>query len=520
MDSISFYLPIILASGVLAFVGTPLTRWLAHRVGMVDQPGLRKAHRSPIPLLGGLAMYASLMLAFLLLGNGNWIREGAGILGGATILFLAGLWDDRYGLPARAKFLPQVAAALVLVASGIQTQIFGNPWLDVPLTVFWVVGITNAVNMMDNMDGLAAGIAAVAAAFFFLLAALQGQGLVASLAAALLGATLGFLFYNFSPAMTFMGDAGALTLGFLLAALGIKLNFVNLPLASTWMAPILVLGVLIFDTTLVTISRLRRGRSPFQGGSDHTSHRLTFLGLSAPRAVLTLYLGALSLGVLAVVVTRLEPLAANGLFAGVVLAGVIALVLFERVEPKLTGDPPLVLMPGRGGLADMLTAVSGISRNLTVLVGRASPLTREEVIEGVAHLAEDKPAARFTLERALGEDWLADLPRVLPALRLHGDVWVVETADDPDVKRALRRAKLVVAGLGDTSHNAGPLAHLLAESLAPLALNVLWAGEGAPDWALPANRLSATQPAAVQLAAQNRLIKQAAAQAKTQVSGR
>jgi UDP-GlcNAc:undecaprenyl-phosphate GlcNAc-1-phosphate transferase len=124
-----------------------------------------------------------------------------------------------------------------------------------------VLVITNAVNFMDNMDGLAAGIAAVAAVFFFVLAALEGQGLVASLAAALFGAALGFLFYNFAPAVSFMGDAGAFTLGFVLAVIGIKLRFVNHPLGSTWMAPLLVLGVLLFDMSLVVLSRLRRRRS-------------------------------------------------------------------------------------------------------------------------------------------------------------------------------------------------------------------------------------------------------------------
>ncbi|MGH2524416.1 MAG: glycosyltransferase family 4 protein, partial [Anaerolineales bacterium] len=157
------YLPIILASGLLAFLATPLTRILARRLGMIDQPGLRKAHRSPIPLLGGLAIYAALALAFLMFDAQAWLAEGVGILGGATLLFLTGLWDDRFGMPARVKLGAQIAAAVLLIAFGVQVRLLGVWWVDWPVTVLWVVGITNAVNLMDNMDGLAAGVSGVAA---------------------------------------------------------------------------------------------------------------------------------------------------------------------------------------------------------------------------------------------------------------------------------------------------------------------------------------------------------------------
>ena len=172
----------------------------------------------------------------------------------------------------------------------------------------WIVGIVNALNLMDNMDGLAAGVAAVASGSFLLLAILNGQILVASLGAALLGACLGFLFYNFQPAVTFMGDTGSMLLGFALAVLGIKLTFPTLPLAQSWMVPILVLGLPIFDTTLVLISRQRRGRPWWQGGTDHVSHRLARLGLSHRRVVVALYGVTAGLGLIAVLVTR-TPLA-------------------------------------------------------------------------------------------------------------------------------------------------------------------------------------------------------------------
>src|SRR5258708_26822199 len=301
------YLPIIMSAGLLAFLATPLTRILARRLGMLDQPGLRKTHRSPVPLLGGLAMYLALAIVFIAFGGRDWRVEGAGILGGATLLFLTGFWDDRYGMPVWLKLSAQILAAVGVMLTGIQVHLLGAWWLDAVLTVMWIVGITNAVNLMDNMDGLAAGVTLVAALFFFVMAALEGQGLVAGLAAALAGAAAGFLFYNFAPAVSFMGDAGSLTLGFTLAVIGIKLRFTHYPLASTWMAPIVVLGVLIFDTVLVSLSRLRRRRSIFEGGSDHTSHRLVQIGLSQPRAVLTLYITATALGLAAIFIARAPP---------------------------------------------------------------------------------------------------------------------------------------------------------------------------------------------------------------------
>jgi UDP-GlcNAc:undecaprenyl-phosphate GlcNAc-1-phosphate transferase len=383
------YLPIIIASGVLAFIATPITRLLAQRLGMVSQPGPRKVHRWPVPLLGGLAMYVALGLTLMLFGNRAWVTELLGIFGGATLMFLVGLWDDRHGMPAWLKLVAQVLAVLCLLAVGIQVRlvdIWGVNWV---ITFLWVVGITNAVNLMDNMDGLAAGITAVAGGIFFLMAALEGQGLVASLAAALCGSALGFLFYSTAPAVSFMGDAGALMLGYVLATLGIKLRFLYYPLGSTWMTPIVVLGVLIFDTTLVTLSRWRRGRPIHQGGSDHTSHRLVQLGMSQPRAVLTLYLVAATLGALAVWLTRAPVVTANVVFAALVAAGLVVMAIFERIEPKLSGDPPLVLiLAGGDDWAARVREARQLSHNLTLLLapcrvgGEVRP-THGEVAEAV-----------------------------------------------------------------------------------------------------------------------------------------
>src|SRR6266403_4351374 len=296
-----------MAAGLFAFfiallaslVLTVPVRALALRVGMVDLPGPRKVHLQPIPLLGGLAMYAGVVLGVLFLFNGPARAQIEGILAGATLIAAVGILDDRGLLHHQVKlFVGMPLAAGILLLSGIRAQVFsslfgGRPGdlLDIALTVVWVVGITASFSILDHMDGLCAGVAAMASAFFALLAYFNGQTLVTTLAAAVLGAATGFLRWNFKPVKIFMGDGGAMFLGFLMATLGLKLRLENSNHLSSWVAPILILGVTIFDTTLVTISRVRRGLLPFSTpGKDHAAHRLSNLGLGHRGAVLTLYL--------------------------------------------------------------------------------------------------------------------------------------------------------------------------------------------------------------------------------------
>jgi UDP-GlcNAc:undecaprenyl-phosphate GlcNAc-1-phosphate transferase len=208
---------------------------------------------------------------------------------GAGFMALVGLWDDRYVLGIRAKFLAEVAAACLLIAAGVQIRLFNTPLIDFPLTILWVAAVTNAVNFLDNMDGLAAGLSGIAAGFFTIIAFTEGLTLVSALAAALCGSAVGFLIYNFSPASTFMGDMGALLLGFILAVLGIKIEFGTQPLSVTWMVPLFVLALPLFDIALVVVTRIGEGRSPGQAGKDHTSHRLISLGLNHRWTLLTLY---------------------------------------------------------------------------------------------------------------------------------------------------------------------------------------------------------------------------------------
>jgi len=289
---------------LLAVGGTPVARRVALHLGVIDAPGTRKIHGNPVPLLGGVAIYIAFILALLFFGDRFYINEVVGIFVGATLISLMGVADDRWGLGSYVKLGGQLLAATILIYSGVQVRAFGGV-LDIVVTIVWVVGITNAMNLLDNMDGLSGGIAMIAAVFFTLLAALSGQYLVGVLAAALAGACAGFLIYNWNPAHIFMGDAGSLFLGFLLAAVGIKLRFPSNTDSITWMIPLLVLAVPIFDTTLVFVSRLRRGKNPLTTpGKDHISHRLAFLTGSRREAVLICYLIGGSTGLVAVFLTE------------------------------------------------------------------------------------------------------------------------------------------------------------------------------------------------------------------------
>jgi UDP-GlcNAc:undecaprenyl-phosphate GlcNAc-1-phosphate transferase len=308
---------IVFAIALAASLGlTVPIRHLALRFGMVDKPGPRKVHVNPIPLLGGIAIYLGFVLAILLTRRGVPEQQIVGILAGATLLAIVGFLDDGGLLHHQVKlFIGMPIAALFLIASGIRAQLFSQFFpgalgffLDCCLTIIWVVGITAAFSILDHMDGLCAGIAAVAAAFFTISAMMNGQVLVSTLGAATLGASLGFLRWNFNPAKIFMGDGGAMFLGFLMASLGLKVRPDGTQFPLTWLVPVLILAVPIFDTTLVSISRTRRGLLPFTSpGKDHTAHRLSNLGMGHRGAVLAMYMWAILGGVIALFIPSLSP---------------------------------------------------------------------------------------------------------------------------------------------------------------------------------------------------------------------
>jgi len=328
---------LIAASGSLLL--TVPVRELALRVGMVDLPGPRKVHPKPIPLLGGLAMYGGVMMAILIVFDGAARAQVFGIVTGATLVAVVGFLDDRGLLHHQIKlFVGMPLAAIILLATGIHAQVFslaisGAPgrWLDAALTIVWVVGITASFSILDHMDGLCAGVAAMASVFVAMLAYLNGQTLVTVLAASVLGAAAGFLQWNFKPAKIFMGDGGAMFLGFLMATLALKLRLEHASAVASWLAPVLILSATIFDTTLVTISRSRRGLLPFATpGKDHSAHRLANLGLGQRGAVLAMYLAGAACGGAAVLVAYLSNLAAVFVGLAVVLAMLVAIAWLER----------------------------------------------------------------------------------------------------------------------------------------------------------------------------------------------
>src|SRR5579862_1749421 len=334
---------IAFAVGLIASLGlTVPVRQLALRTGMVDHPGPRKVHVQPMPLLGGLAIYFGVLIALLVSMDGPALTQVIGIYLGATLVAVVGILDDRGLLHHQIKlFGAMPAAAVILLISGIRAQVFSTIWpgtagiwADTALTIVFVVGITASFSILDHMDGLCAGVAAMASLFFAIFALESGQLLVSTMAAAVLGAAAGFLRWNFKPAKIFMGDGGAMFLGFLMATLALKLRpVVAGSHNAAWLVPVFILGATIFDTTLISISRSRRGFLPFTTpGKDHTAHRLANLFGSQRTAVLVMYsLGAVT-GLLALAISHLPARAAYTL-AGLAALGVLAAVGLLELAP-------------------------------------------------------------------------------------------------------------------------------------------------------------------------------------------
>lgn len=322
----------------LALVGTPVLRRLAVATGFVDQPAARKSHRRPVPYLGGIAIIASVLVALVF--EARAAPRVALLMIGAAGLGAMGLLDDDRTVDPRYRFLAETLAAALAVAVGVRIHATGVEVIDIAITVVWIVGVTNAINLLDNMDALAAGVSAVAAGAVFALAILGSQPVVATLAAAVVGACLGFLVYNRPPASIFMGDAGSLFLGFVLAILTINVTPTLFPPVS-FLVPLLLLSIPVLDTTLVTVSRLRRGRPVSQGGRDHLSHRLTKRGMRRRAAVAVLIGCEALLGTMTVLAgRRVVPVATAVVVAVVVLGTLLAVTVKARVyKEPVVGFP-------------------------------------------------------------------------------------------------------------------------------------------------------------------------------------
>lgn len=344
-----------------------VVRTLAPRVGLVDRPGGRKAHKAPTPLGGGVAIWATVGLVLglgalavavgrdrlppeLAQHAGGMLARGATmamLYGLATIIMAMGLADDRVGLGWRIRLAVQFALATALVLGGVRVTLFppfSNPILAGTLTVLWVVGLTNSFNFLDNMDGLAAGVGLIAAALFAAAQVAVGSLFVPAVLLVLVGALGGFLVHNRHPARLFMGDAGSNFLGFLLGALTVIGTFTRAEYSRySVLAPLLVMAVPLYDTGSVVLIRLREGRSPFQADRSHFSHRLVERGLTPRGAVRTIYLVTLAGGLGALLLHRpeLDAIGALVIVAQTLcLLGVVAQLEFHTSRPERPDGPP------------------------------------------------------------------------------------------------------------------------------------------------------------------------------------
>ena len=309
------YFLLFVITYALVGVLTPVMRKIAIANQILDVPtSSHKSHTKAVPYLGGVAILIGVtLISYLALVFSNFTISNfllaTSILGPALVMGLIGLWDDLKNLPPLPRFIWQSVAGLVVAAALVLGSNVANPtgstFTDVLITVIWVVGICNSINFFDNLDGGAAGTAAISAIFLTYLAINSGQAFVAALSIVVAGATLGFLIWNRAPARIYMGDAGALFLGVLLATLTIRLNPDTQTSIGSFATPILLLAIPILDTTVAVLSRLRRGVSPFLGGKDHLSHRLVRAGLSRKMAAIALWLLSATFSLFAVILTIL-----------------------------------------------------------------------------------------------------------------------------------------------------------------------------------------------------------------------
>jgi len=362
------FLIVFLQGLVLSALLTPFSIWLAIRTNHFDNPGHRKIHSQPHPVLGGLAIFIAFNLTVLadvfllrsslvtgdvllrwdlthvLIGELRGHLPGVlvvlgklhALLLGGVIVFLVGLWDDRRGLQPAWKLLWQFVAALILIRARVRFDLFpGYPLINSVLTVLWVVGLSNAFNLLDNMDGLAGGVAAIVACFFAACAYQMGQIFIVIIFVAFIGSVLGFLHYNRFPAKTFMGDAGSMLIGYLIGGLGVLMTFYDFS-SKTSLAlakPLVILAVPAFDTLSVLAIRLKNRRPLFMGDRNHFSHRLVALGMSQKHAVLFIYLVTFCTGLGALLIRKLDVWGAMVILLQVLIIFAI-IALLERVRTR------------------------------------------------------------------------------------------------------------------------------------------------------------------------------------------
>ena len=342
----------------VSFMMTPVVRTFAYKVGAIDVPrDGRRMHKKPVPRLGGLAIFIGFMVSTLLFVPIT--PEMRSILLGAVVIVILGVIDDSLALPALFKFVVQIGAALIPALNGVSIYAFSNPnvfsenlyWvlgrLSLPFTVLWIVAITNSVNLIDGLDGLANGVSTISATTMLVIALLLDETEVSIVLAALVGACVGFMPYNLNPAKMFMGDTGATFLGYILATMSIQGLFKYYAVIS-FVVPFLILGLPIFDTSFAFIRRLAHGQNPMQADRGHIHHRLIDMGLNQKQAVATLYVISAILGLSAVVLTTGGEQRAMLLFAALCIAALLAARLVFPRELREELHEELEEMRGQG----------------------------------------------------------------------------------------------------------------------------------------------------------------------------
>jgi len=354
--TVGFVLLAIALAAVVAFATTPLVKMLSVKMGAMDVPkDSRRMHDHPIPRMGGLAIFFGFVFSVLLLIPLDKPRQG--MLLGAVLIVILGIFDDIYALPAKLKFVVQIAAALIAVLCGNEIKVLSNPnifsenpfwelgWLSIPVTVVWIVAITNAVNLIDGLDGLACGVSTISSMTMLVIALLVSEADVAIMMGALAGACIGFLPYNLNPAKIFMGDTGSTFLGYILATVSVQGMF-KLPTIISFVVPFLMLGLPIFDVCFAVIRRVSHGQSPMAPDRGHVHHRLIDMGFSQKQAVGILYVVSAILGLSAVVLTASDALRAMVFLVSMAAAGLVAGKIFlhnnsgseKKTTPELEGS--------------------------------------------------------------------------------------------------------------------------------------------------------------------------------------
>ena len=333
---------------IVALVATPVVKSLAFKMGAMDVPkDNRRMHDHPIPRMGGLAIFLGFLLSVLLFAEIT--PQLRGMLLGSVIIVVLGIFDDIYSLPAMFKFVVQIVAALVAVFSGNVIQTLSNPnifssdlyWdlgvLSIPVSVIWIVAITNAVNLIDGLDGLACGVSTISSMTLLVISLVVSDAPAAILMAALAGSCIGFLPYNLNPAKIFMGDTGSTFLGYVLAVVSIQGLFKFYTIIS-FAVPFLMLGLPIFDTCFAFIRRIAHGQSPMHADRSHVHHRLIDMGFSQKQAVAVLYIISAILGLSAVVLTTAGAVKAMLLLLALCAAGAVSARIFLSNNEKKNGQ--------------------------------------------------------------------------------------------------------------------------------------------------------------------------------------